>query len=395
MKITRIEDLHVDGGWDVWSFIKISTDEGIVGWAEFSEERARQGLTALVRAMGKQLIGEDPRNAGLICAKLRQTTQGVGIGLQSLAIGAYENALLDIQAKAIGVPVHALFGGALRRRLPLYWSHFGMYRAKNPKIFEEVVGEPAVRCLDDLKAAAALVPQRGYKALKTNRLLLDPVRLKGATPSVARGAGPFELNIEPWMVSDIVDQLEALREGAGPEVALMMDLNFNYKTEGFRRIAKAVEKFDMMWLEIDTASAAALSTIRQSTSTPIASLETILGRRALLPFAQQQSVDVAIIDVVYNGLIESLRMASLLDAFEVNVAGHNTFSQLGTAITAHFCAVIPNFRVLEFDVDEVPWRPALVTRPLEIVDGELLINDAPGWGMDINEDVAREHAVAR
>ncbi|RZA13143.1 MAG: mandelate racemase/muconate lactonizing enzyme family protein, partial [Lysobacteraceae bacterium] len=169
----------------------------------------------------------------------------------------------------------------------------------------------------------------------------------------------------------------------------------NYKTEGFRRIAKAVEKFDMMWLEMDTANAQALATVRQSTCTPIASLETVLGRRALRPFAEQQSVDVAIIDVVYNGLMESLRMAALLDAYEVNVAAHNTFSQLGTAISAHFCAVIPNFRVLEFDVDEVPWRTALVTRPLVIEDGELVLGDAPGWGMDINEDVAREHAVVR
>jgi galactonate dehydratase len=144
---------------------------------------------------------------------------------------------------------------------------------------------------------------------------------------------------------------------------------------------------------MDTHNPDALAAIRQATTTPIASLETILGRRALRPFAERQCVDVAIVDVVFNGLMESYRMASLLDAHEVNVAAHNTFSHLGTAISAHFCAVIPNFRVLEFDVDEVPWRRDLVTRPLVIEAGELVLGDAPGWGMDINEDVALAHAV--
>ena len=106
-------------------------------------------------------------------------------------------------------------------------------------------------------------------------------------------------------------------------------------------------------------------------------------------------MDVGIIDVIFNGMLESFRMASMMETHEVNAAAHNTFSHLGTAISAHFCSVIPNFRILEFDTDEMPWRRDLVTRPLEIVNGELLLSDAPGWGMAINEEVAREHAVRR
>jgi L-alanine-DL-glutamate epimerase-like enolase superfamily enzyme len=393
MKIVKIEDIHVDGGWDVWSFLKITTDDGLVGWSEFSEERARRGLTMVIRSLASQLIGEDPRAFGRIGAKLFNATIGCAGGLQTLATGAFENACLDIAGKALGVPVYALFGGPLRKRLPLYWSHFGMYRAKCPDIFEKLIGEAPIRNLDDLKRAGAMVAQRGYKALKTNRMVFDPQRLNGGPPQVGRGSGAFERSIEPWIVNEIVDQLEALRDGAGPGVALMMDLNFNYKVEGFRRIAKAVEKFDMQWLEMDSLDPQALADVRQSTSTPIASLETILGRRALRPFAEQKAVDVPIVDVIFNGFLESFRMAALLDSYDLNVAAHNTFSHLGTAISAHFCAVVPNFRVLEFDVDEVPWRRDLVTRPLSIEAGELVLNDGPGWGMDINEEVAKAHAV--
>jgi L-alanine-DL-glutamate epimerase-like enolase superfamily enzyme len=343
--------------------------------------------------MSALLLGQDPREVGRITATLRTLTLGSAGGLQALAIGAFENALLDIKAKALGVPVYELFGGALRKRLPMYWSHCAMYRAKCPDIFEKIIGQPAVRNLDDVKRAGRMVAEAGYRALKTNRLLLDPRRLNGGTPLVARGAGATELNIEPWMVRDTVAQMEALRDGAGPDVALMLDLNFNYKTEGFRKLALALEPLDLQWLEVDSHSPQALAAIRQSTRTPIASLETILGRRALRPFVEQQCVDVGIVDVVFNGMMESVRMAHQLETYEINAAAHNTFSHLGTAISAHFCAVVPNFRILEFDADEVPWRKDLVTHPVQIDQGELVLSDRPGWGLDINEEVARAHAA--
>ena len=73
-----------------------------------------------------------------------------------------------------------------------------------------------------------------------------------ATPGSARGYGHPELNVEERLVDCLIEQLEALREGAGKDMRLICDLNFNYKTEGFKRMAKAVERFNMMWLEMDT-----------------------------------------------------------------------------------------------------------------------------------------------
>jgi L-alanine-DL-glutamate epimerase-like enolase superfamily enzyme len=151
----------------------------------------------------------------------------------------------------------------------------------------------------------------------------------------------------------------------------------------------------MQWLELDSYNPDALSFIRRSSSTPIASLETILGRRGLLPFLEANAVDVGIIDALFNGMTESVKMASLLDIFDVNAAAHNTYSPLGSLITAHFCAVIPNFRMMEYDVDEVPWRQSLITRPLNIENGELTLPTVPGWGADVDEEVARAHPAKR
>ena len=138
----------------------------------------------------------------------------------------------------------------------------------------------------------------------------------------------------------------------------------------------------------------ALSLIRQSTKTPIGSLEAVLGGRSFRNYLDHKAVDVAIIDVQWNGMPEALRMASMADAFEVNVAAHNSSGPLSTVISGHFCAVVPNLRMMEIDMDEVPWRPKLLTNPYRLENGEFILPSGPGWGTDIDEDVARAHAVA-
>ena len=392
MKIAKIEDFHVDGGWDTYSFLKITTDQGLCGWSEFKESR-RRGLGALIRGLGATLIGEDPRAIGRIDAALYSHIRTTAGGLASNAVGAILNACLDIKGKALGVPVHELFGGALRDRIPLYWSRCGVMRARHASFFDgKVIAAPAVRSLADLEAVGREAFTRGFAALKTNVLVFDAGR-GGAqyTPGSARGAGHPELNLPEDIVDALIAQLTALRAGAGLQVRLIVDLNFNYKPEGFRRLAKKLEPFELMWLELDLYEPKALSLIRASTTTPIGSLETILGRRALKPYLDHHGVDVAIIDPQYNGVPEALRMAAMADAYEVNVASHNFSGPLAAVISAHFASVVPNFRIMEFDVDEVPWKPALLTNPAKIENGAFVLPAGPGWGTDIDEAVLRAH----
>jgi hypothetical protein len=83
---------------------------------------------------------------------------------------------------------------------------------------------------------------------------------------------------------------------------------------------------------------------------------------------------------------ESIRMAAMCDAYEVNVASHYFSGPLSAIICAHFAAVIPNLRISEYDVDEVPWKPKLLTHPPVIENGEFVLPTGPGWGTDVNED---------
>jgi galactonate dehydratase len=391
MKIAKLEDFHVDGGWDTYSFLKVTTDMGLVGWAEFKESR-RRGLGALIHGLGATLIGEDPRAIGRIDAALYSHIRTSAGGLYSNAVGAILNACLDIKGKALGIPVHELFGGALRERIPVYWSRCGVIRARCANFFDgNVIDRPAVRTLHDLRQAGREARERGFAALKTNVLVFDERGGRQYTPGSAGGEGHPELNLPEEIVAALTAQLTALHEGAGPDVRLIVDLNFNYKPEGFRRLARKLEPFELMWLEMDLYEPKALSLTRQSSATPIGSLETILGRRALKPYLDAHCVDVAIIDPQYNGVPEALRMAAMADAYEVNVASHNFSGPLSAVISAHFASVVPNFRIMELDVDEVPWKPELLTNPPKIEGGMFTLPAGPGWGTADDEAVLQAH----
>jgi L-alanine-DL-glutamate epimerase-like enolase superfamily enzyme len=391
MKIVKIEDLHADAGWRTFSFLKITTDEGLVGWSEFNEAVWNPGLTAVIRKLSEHALGQDPRAVGRLGAILSAITRMAPGGTNQQAIAAIENACLDVKAKALGIPVYELFGGPYRERIPLYWSHCGTFRVRNHDFFEKVIGTPPLRTLDDIKELGREAARRGYKAVKTNPLVFGGERPRMLNP----GFGPVGLdlanNYDASIVSAITDQLAAFREGLGSDVGLMMDLNFSFKPEGLKRIARAVERFDMTWLEMDLHEPEALADIRRSTSTPIASLEAIYGRRHYKPYFENRAVDVAIIDVPWNGLLESIRLASMAETYEVNIAPHNFYGHLATMMSAHLCAAVPNFRIMEIEGDDVPWKDELVTNPPVIKDGELVLPTAPGWGADVNEEAVRAH----
>jgi L-alanine-DL-glutamate epimerase-like enolase superfamily enzyme len=395
MKIEKLETLHCDAGWRVNSFLKVTTDEGLVGWSEFMEGYGSRGLSAVIEKMGERLVGEDPRPIERITAFLYAATRQAPGGVNQQAIAAIENALMDVKAKALGVPVYELLGGPVRDRLELYWSHCGSYRVRYAERIEEWAGVPPVRSLADLEALGAEVARRGFKGLKTNVIRFDGERPFVHAPGFNQAPGYPELNIDRGIIEAAVAQLSALQRGAGPAVGLHLDTNFNYKTEGYLRLGRALEPLDLVWLELDTYDPAALAWIRQAIRVPIASLESLYGRRQYRPFFERQSVDVAIVDVAWNGILESVKIAAMAEAFEINVAPHNFNGHLGSLISAHFCAAIPNFRVMEIDIDDVLWKDDIVTRPPVIEGGALVLGTAPGWGADVNEAFVRAHPPQR
>ena len=391
MKITAIEALHANGGGRAFDFLKVSTDEGIVGWSEFNESFGGLGVTQVIERLAPVLIGKDPRAIEAHVALMQALRRVAAGGVNQQAIGAIENALVDIKAKALGIPVYELLGGPIRQTIRLYWSHCGSYRVGGRA---ELLGVKPIRTLDDIVELGKEVVASGYTGLKTNVVLLDGGNPRGHVPGFARGEGFPELNADRKVLNAIKDQLAAFRQGAGPDMDILVDLNFNYKTEGYLKMARAMEEFDLFWLEMDMRYPEGMRYIRESTSIPIASCETLYGRREFRSYFENGSVDVAIVDVPYNGILESHKIAWMADAYEVNVAPHNFYSPLATTMSAHFAASVPNLRIMEIDPDVVPWYHELVTVPIEIENGHLSLPSGPGWGTDENEQAVRAHPAA-
>jgi L-alanine-DL-glutamate epimerase-like enolase superfamily enzyme len=385
MRIRTVETLRADAGWRMFSYLKVTTDDGIIGWSEFNESFGSTGLADVINLLAPLIVGRDPREYERVTQFLHVMTRQSRGGINQQAIAAIENALLDIAGKALGVPVHRLLGGPIRERIPVYWSHFGTYRVRGA----ELMGVKPLRSYDDLAEHAREVKALGFRALKTNIMPEANGALSGYVPGFGRTAGWPELNWDNKLLAGVTRQLMAIREAIGPDMGIHLDLNFNFKTEGFKRVAEAVAPAGLTWLEIDTHDAPALAEIKRGAPCPIASCETLHGRREFKPFFDNYATDVAIVDVVWNGLYESLKIAAMADVYEVNCAPHNFYGHLCSAISAHFSALIPNFRVMELDIDSAPWRDEFYTVIPTVENGDFILPTGPGWGIDVNEKAVR------
>lgn len=387
MKVRKIETLYCDAGWRPWIFLKIETDDGLVGWSEVTDSHGSpRGLKGIVEDLSPLVVGQDPRAVERIYWDLyRHTRQSPGSVIQK-AIGGIENALWDIKAKALGVPVYELFGGPTRDSVRVYWSHCGTTRARA----WQVTGTKKLASYDDVAELGREVIQRGFSALKTN------IVIPGEKPSVPMqgfqgGSGTADQNITGEAVAALEKLMAAFRKGGGERLDLILDLNFNFKTEGNLRIARALEPFRLLWIEIDCFDPAALAYVRRGTTLPVCSGENVYTNRGFRPFFEAQAMDVASVDVIWNGFSQSKKIADMAETYEINCAPHNYYSHMASFISAQFCAAIPNCRMLEIDVDDVPWREELTTAAPVLADGAMRIPTAPGWGCEINECVLREH----
>jgi L-alanine-DL-glutamate epimerase-like enolase superfamily enzyme len=405
MRVARVTTAVLEANYD-WTIVRVESDEGVSGWGE---SFCAPGLAETIRELAPLLEGRDARDVEPLVRRLHLATAHVsGGGTVHHAISGIEAALWDLAARSLGVPLWQLFGGRFRDRVRIYADcHAGgaltSYSATlvsrrlhwmGDAIDELAEAEPEVHWApaDDADtftpeayaARATAMADRGFTALKFD---LDLPLL------------PHEDLYARTISAPQLERQLAIAEAAVSAVAgradVAFDLHWRYAPADALRLARALEHLPVLWLEDPTPprDLASVAEIARRTTTPICTGENLYGLDGFAALAEL-GVDILAPDLQkVGGLAETRRIAALADTRSRPLAPHNIAGPIGTLASAHVCASIPNFLVLEWHAASVPFFDELLVGggPV-IMDGHVALPDAPGIGAELDLDVARRYA---
>lgn len=366
MKITDVRAAQVQANY-TWTFVRVYTDEGVTGLGECYWGA---GLPQIIQALKGLIVGRDPLDVNRLWTIMMRGMSGQGsiAGNVVTAISGVEIALWDLAGKALGVPVYRLLGGKYRDRIRIYCdSHAG--EKDEPQAWAKRARE---------------VLESGFTALKFD---LDP---SCTTDKHSRCLPPREIREKAELV-------RAVRQEVGPDVELGMDFHWNYNTSDAIQLSRALEEFNLAFIEdpIPPENLDAMAEVTRSINTPTLTGENIYTLHAFRTLLEKQATRIAAPDVPkVGGLAETKRIADLADLYYIPLAPHNISSPIGTIAACHVCAAIPNFLLLEFHGIDVPWWDDVALGGPFIKEGYVQVPDAPGLGVELNEEFARKHVLA-
>jgi galactonate dehydratase len=373
LKITDLKCGYIRNGNGL--FVKIHTNQGIWGCGEAVDAVA--GTYHLVKMFGARLKGQNPLNVHRLFEDIRRGGffAGAQSGMFIAVLSAVETALWDLAGKALGVPVYQLLGGKFRDRIRVYMDT-ALYQRQRPK--------PA-----EFAAAAREVSAMGFNAIKFD---LDQQNDPNKYDTYNWTASPAEQR-------RMVDQMTAAREAVGPDFDICADMHGRYDAPTGEKIAKLMEPLNLMWLEepVPADNVKAYKRITDSTSTPICA-----GENQYLAFGFREMLETGAVDIVMpdlqkcGGLGEGQRIANLANLYHTPFAPHMVASFLGAMATAHVCASVPNFMIMEWQIyfHREPMFDEIVTYDgPKVTKGFITVSDKPGIGVEINEEGMRKYAA--
>lgn len=357
-------------------FVKIFTNQDIYGCGEAVD--AVGGTYYMVQNMGRRLKNQSPFNVHRIFEDIRRGGffGGAQSGVFVAVLTAIETALWDLVGKALGLPVYQLLGGKFRDRVRLYLDT-ALYTKSfpTPKDFA-----------DAAKKSVGL----GYTAVKFD---IDYVNDPDKFDRYNWTASPGELQ-------RMYEQIAAVREAVGPKIDILVDMHGRYDTVTGIQVAKRMEPLNLMWLEepVPAENVEAYRLIAESTSTPICAGENIYLAYGFRRLLEMGGVNIITPDLQKcGGLGEGQRCANLANLYYVPFAPHMVASMLGAQASAHVCASVPNYLIMEYQIymEEQPyWKEAVIfDQDLWPKDGFMKVSDKPGIGVDINIEGMKKYAI--
>ncbi|WP_191058402.1 mandelate racemase/muconate lactonizing enzyme family protein [Geminicoccus harenae] len=349
--------------------IRIDTDAGIHGAGEVGlayGDGNRGAIHTLTQLFERHLKGQDARQIGAIWDRLyRKTFWGQSPGPVLFgAISAIDNTLWDIKGKALGRPVCDLLGGRMWDDIRLYANGWFTRMAKPEEAAERVLQ----------------IQEEGYTACK-----LDPFEMNKA--------GQFEFpdrHIPRDWALLAVDRVRAIREAAGPDFDICLDIHGNLGTTDAITYGRMLAEYRPFFYEepVDPGNFDSMVKVGEAVPIPIAGGERLYTRYQFRPFIERQALDILQPDIgLCGGISEMMKIAAMAEVYNLHVQPHNCGAPVATAAAVHAVFAMPNFIILEWFPYWPDGRYDIVAEPYErkARNGRLAAPTAPGLGIELNE----------
>lgn len=364
MKITRVSTVTVDAGDRDWIFVRVDTDEdGLYGWGEASLSWHTGGVCGTVDDLSPLLVGEDPRRIEHLWQRMYRGTYFKGGIVTMSAIAGIEQALWDIKAKHLGVPLHELLGGAVRDRVRAY-TNLGSELggdARDPAAWTE---------------AALAAREAGYDAMK-----VYPIPAGKALEGLDE-------------IREAVRLVAAVREAAGEEADVMVDLHGRASPAMAIQYGRALEDLRPWWIEepCQPDNAAAMAEVARAVPVPIATGERLCTAHEFRDYFERRACTIAQPDVCYcGGISEFRRIEAMAGTHLIAMAPHNPNGPVATMVSIHLAFASPGFLILEQVRGDVAWRDEIVDHPPVTESGYVELPTRPGIGLDLVDEVVSAH----
>jgi L-alanine-DL-glutamate epimerase-like enolase superfamily enzyme len=387
MKITSVKTAATIGhGMHLW--VKIATDKGVTGVGE-CVHGGKQAI-AIIQYLEDKLIGRDPFAIDAIFEEMRRShvfDGGTG-GALITALTGIEIALWDLKGKALKTPVYELLGGKFRDKIWMYCDC-------------EV--DPGMN-FDEIKRVVDDVLSRGFTAIKFD---LD-------IGAYSAGRIPTDQSTQVLTLKDgmfskdkfnhtaverehdrMLELVEMITRAAGKDIAVACDVHTRLDLPSAIRLVHDLNQFHLLWLEepVPPENIDAMREVKSHSSTPICAGENLYLRHGFRDMLEKQAVDIIMPDLPKcGGLSEGRKIANMAELYYIPFAPHNVASPIGTMASAHVCASVPNFLVLEFHWSNRSYWSTIIKDKRDIIkNGYIDISDKPGIGVELDEDVARKY----
>ncbi|WP_308462266.1 galactonate dehydratase [Sphingomonas citri] len=346
-----------------WLFVRVETVQGAVGWGEATLEGHAEAVAGALDAARDRLIGHDPARIEDAWQLLHRLGFYRGGPVLLSAIAGIDQALWDIKARKLGVPLYQLLGGRVRDRIPVY-AWIGGDR-------------PA-----DVAEAARQRRAQGFTAVKMNGTealgWLDGI---GGIDSIAR-------------------RLSEVRE-TGIDVGV--DFHGRVHRPLARTVLRAIEPLGPLFAEeiVLGDNPEVVAQLAGFTSVPLALGERLYSRWDFRPFFERGAIDIAQPDLAHaGGISECRRIAAMAEAYDVALAPHCPVGPIALAACLHLAAATPNFVIQEMSLGIHYNGPSedlttLIRNPelFRIAAGGVAVPEGAGLGIEVDEHAVR--AMAR